>query len=349
MNELKILLVGWGYPPNIDGGLDIHVERLFNNLKKENSVNITLALPEERAPEKEDVIGLETGKGGILEKSRNMSGEVAKLAEDFDVVHTHDWFGAEAGFKSQKYSDCKWVSTIHSLNSDRGGSGDGEVEKLEKIAVKEPDKVLAVSSQLEEEIYDICGVRPAVVRNGSSKPPETGLDVKEMLGIDEDMVFFVGRHAEQKGVKSLIYGFKKYRDQGGQAKLVLGGKGHLSNSLKEFTEILNLEDYVFFEGFIPRRELGDYYSSADVFVSPSRSEPFGLTITEALECGTPVVATASGVEEILPEDSLIHVEPESDSIAEGIKKGLETDKEIKDLGRSWKDMAEDVLEVYKDV
>lgn len=344
---MKILLVGWGYPPNIDGGLDIHVERLFKNLKKEEDVSVTLALPKERAPDKENVLGLETGGGGILEKSRNMSGEVADLAEDFDVVHTHDWFGAEAGFKSQKYSDCRWISTIHSLNSDRGGTGDGEVGKLEKVAVEKPDKVLVVSSQLEKDIHERYGVRPEVVRNGGSKPPETGLDVKNKLGITEDMVFFVGRHAEQKGIKNLIYGFKKYKNQGGKAKLVIGGEGHLSDSLKEFTKILDLKDITFFEGFIPREVLGDYYTSADVFVSPSRSEPFGLTITEALECGTPVVATASGVEEILPEHSLIHVEPKSDSIAEGIKKGLETEEPIKGIERSWENMSKDILEVYR--
>ena len=50
--------------------------------------------------------------------------------------------------------------------------------------------------------------------------------------------------------------------------------------------------------FIPyqsdRRRLARYYQAADVYVHAARAETWGLTITEALACGTPVVATAVG-------------------------------------------------------
>src|SRR5262249_54733173 len=40
--------------------------------------------------------------------------------------------------------------------------------------------------------------------------------------------------------------------------------------------------------------LARYYQAADVYVHAARAEVWGLTITEALACGTPVVATAVG-------------------------------------------------------
>jgi len=40
--------------------------------------------------------------------------------------------------------------------------------------------------------------------------------------------------------------------------------------------------------------MADYYSAADVFVSTSICESFGLTVSEALACGTPIVAFAAG-------------------------------------------------------
>ncbi|MBC7649670.1 MAG: glycosyltransferase family 1 protein [Vitreoscilla sp.] len=43
-------------------------------------------------------------------------------------------------------------------------------------------------------------------------------------------------------------------------------------------------------GVLPRQELAKVYSSADVFVFPSRSETFGLVMLEAMACGTPVAA-----------------------------------------------------------
>ncbi|MFT4868308.1 MAG: putative intracellular protease/amidase, partial [Candidatus Nanohaloarchaea archaeon] len=95
----KILLVGWGYPPNIDGGLDIHVKHLFEELL-EQGIDVTLALPEQRAPDRENVISIKAGNGNMIQQARKMSAEIAEIAEDYNIVHTHDWFGAESGFKA---------------------------------------------------------------------------------------------------------------------------------------------------------------------------------------------------------------------------------------------------------
>jgi len=98
--DSKILMTGWGYPPKIDGGLDIHVKHLFEQLLS-SEIQVDLALPKDRAPEKENVIPIEVGDGDMVQQSRRLSQQVAKLAKDYDIVHTHDWFGAEAGFKKK--------------------------------------------------------------------------------------------------------------------------------------------------------------------------------------------------------------------------------------------------------
>jgi len=49
--DSKILMTGWGYPPKIDGGLDIHVKHLFEQLLS-SEIQVDLALPKDRAPEK---------------------------------------------------------------------------------------------------------------------------------------------------------------------------------------------------------------------------------------------------------------------------------------------------------
>lgn len=346
--NLEILLVGWGYPPEIDGGLDIHVYHLFQELKRKE-VEVKLALPADRAPEREEVIPVETGEGDMAWKSRQMSSKIAELAEDFDVVHTHDWFGAEAGFKAKKYSDASWISTMHSLSSNRNRSVSEDIEELEKVAVTEPDELIAVSESLSEEIKEEFKREAKVIYNGFSTPDSTGKDVKDQLGIENSMIFFVGRHAEQKGVEHLLYGFKKFLDNGGDASLVIGGDGHMRESLERFTEILGVKDQIFFTGFIPSRELGDYYREADAFVSPSINEPFGLTITEALESGTPVLATESGVNELVSGDNILEISADSDSIAQGLEKALERDFSPDYESRSWEEMCEEVLEVYREL
>lgn len=344
MNK-KILLVGWGFPPKIDGGLDIHVKHLFEELLS-RGVSVDLALPEENAPRRDNVIGLDVGEGDMVWKARDLSSKVAEIASDYDIVHTHDWFGAEAGFKARKYCNVEWVSTIHSSTAGRSRNhGEGEIRDLERLAVTEPDKCVSVSRKLSKEVKDEYNKKPEVVHNGFSQPENSGFNPKMEMDIDGDMFFFVGRHAEQKGIEHLIYGFKKYLEND-DATLVVGGDGEMKESLEKFTEMLKIEENVIFPGFIPSEELGDYYLAADVFVSPSINEPFGLTISEALESGTPVVATESGISEIVSEDMITEVEPDSDSIAKGLKQAVDTEKGFEVEGRSWAEMTDETIEVY---
>src|SRR5262249_38331750 len=47
-------------------------------------------------------------------------------------------------------------------------------------------------------------------------------------------------------------------------------------------------------GVLSGAELSDAYATADLLVAPSRSETYGMTVTEALAHGVPVLATIAG-------------------------------------------------------
>jgi hypothetical protein len=47
---MKILMIGWGFPPRIQGGLDIHVYEISKELAKSNELFLTL--PEFNCPKK---------------------------------------------------------------------------------------------------------------------------------------------------------------------------------------------------------------------------------------------------------------------------------------------------------
>jgi D-inositol-3-phosphate glycosyltransferase len=78
--------------------------------------------------------------------------------------------------------------------------------------------------------------------------------------------------------------------------------------LLSLTNDLGLEETVTFAGLV--RDSLELWRSADVYVQPSRREPFGLGVIEAMSVGTPVVTTAvGGMREIVePERNGLQVE-----------------------------------------
>ncbi len=344
----KVLLLGWGYPPNVSGGLDTALAELFEQFEIRDDIENTLVLPAEFAPEDRDnIIGVPTGEGDVRDRINRLSGDFVDYAADADIVHTNDWFGYGPGSRAQATHDVEWVTTYHSLSSDRNRQPpDREVESEQRI-VDRANHLITVSDLTRRNMQREYGGDATVIHNGFSSVDHTDRDVKAELDIDGPMLFFVGRHTHQKGLDHLVYAMDKL--QRTDVTLVLGGTGHLTDQLKKFVRLLGIEDQVEFVGYIEEDELGDYYACSDLFVSPSLSEPFGITIVEALSVGTRVVACESGAAEVLPDDCIVEVEPDSRSIADGIQQGLEMEMPIEYEERTWDEVAAEHVEFYQEI
>ncbi|MFB6191834.1 MAG: glycosyltransferase family 4 protein [Haloarculaceae archaeon] len=344
----RILMLGWGFPPNVTGGLDTAVGELFERLHPRDDLTVELVLPAEYAPADRDGIHpVPTGDGDIITRIGRLSGEFVERAADADIVHTHDWFGYNPGSRAQAEHAVEWVTTFHSLSSDRNVDPPEREVRTEQRVVNRADHLIAVSEYTRGKLAHEYGGDATVIHNGFTSVETTGRDLKAELGIDGEMLFFVGRHTDQKGIEYLLYALAELRRD--DLTLVVGGTGHLTAQLKRFVELLGIEDRVEFVGFIDESELGDYYASADLFVSPSLSEPFGITIVEALSVGTRVVATESGAAEVLPDDCVIEVEPDSASIADGIERALAIDTPIEYEERTWDQVAREHVDFYREV
>jgi glycosyltransferase involved in cell wall biosynthesis len=344
----KVLMLGWGFPPNITGGLDTVVGELYEQLEPRDDIQFELVLPDEYAPEDRDGIhGVPTGQGDIITRIGRLAGEFATIASDFDIIHTNDWFGYNPGTRAASTSDLEWVTSFHSLSQDRNVNPPEREVQTEQRLANRSDHLVAVSNFTARRVKEFYDAEASVIYNGFSSVEPTGADIKAKHGIDDKMLFFVGRHTDQKGLSYLLYALSKLRRD--DLTLVLGGTGHLTDQLKRFAELLNIDDQVIFAGFLEQAELGDYYASADLFVSPSLAEPFGITIVESLSVGTRVVACESGAAEVLPDDCVIEVEPDSESIADGINEALEMDSPIEYEERTWGDVADEHVEFYNEI
>jgi glycosyltransferase involved in cell wall biosynthesis len=107
--------------------------------------------------------------------------------------------------------------------------------------------------------------------------------VRRELGLTRTTALYVGRLAPEKGLDVLIEAAA-----GIDADIVLVGDGPERGRLT-----IAAPANVRFAGWLERDALVPWYAAADVFVLPSRSEPWGMVLNEAAAAGLPLVATAA--------------------------------------------------------
>jgi len=112
---------------------------------------------------------------------------------------------------------------------------------------------------------------------------------KKELGIKSKyIVLYVGRLVEEKGLFTLLGAFKEIKNNYDNVTLLIVGEGQLRNDLENFTGEKGI-DNVCFAGFVGNKELPRYYGIADIFVLPSRDEPWGVVVTEAMSSALPLI------------------------------------------------------------
>lgn len=124
--------------------------------------------------------------------------------------------------------------------------------------------------------------------------------VRNNYGINDNsfVVIFAGRLSEEKGIDILLDALKRIEDD--YTLLIVGSYLNDTNYIDDYQRMIqkkadDLKQKVIWTGFIKQSDIPDYYCAADVAVLPSMwDEPAGLTMIEALACGTPVITTSSG-------------------------------------------------------
>jgi glycosyltransferase involved in cell wall biosynthesis len=104
----------------------------------------------------------------------------------------------------------------------------------------------------------------------------------------------------QKGPEYFLRAARRVLELEPAAHFVLAGTGDQLPRMVEYAAELGLGHRVLFPGFVDRDRAAELYASADVFVMPSVSEPFGIVPLEAMDRGVPVIVSRqSGVSEVL--------------------------------------------------
>ncbi len=114
------------------------------------------------------------------------------------------------------------------------------------------------------------------------------------------LLLYVGRLAPEKNLHFLFRAFARSvgHAAGRDMRLVLAGTGPSEASLRAEAATLKIDHLVEFRGYVPQKNLGELYQSADAFILPSTREPWGLVALEAMLARLPVlISTQCGCAE----------------------------------------------------
>ncbi len=360
---MRVGLMTREYPPYVYGGAGVHVEYLSRELARQIEVEVHAwgevpqsspregempghaepANPNLQVQFQQPWSAISDGttakfKGALEALSLNLlqNLDLGKL----DVVHTHTWYVAMAGFLAKKLYGIPFVLTTHSLEPLRAwkaeqlGTGYALSSWMERTAILDADAVVAVSNGTKADILraypEVDPARIHVIYNGIDLAqyrytPDTSALKK--YGVDETKpyVLFVGRITRQKGVTHLVEAIR-YLPAGTQVVLCAGAPDtpDIAQEMRDKVEALRRQtplsqpaavehftpegghafatgdplgvghNIVWIEQMVTKEEAIQLYSHCAVFCCPSVYEPFGIINLEAMACGAPVVASATG-------------------------------------------------------
>lgn len=373
---MKILMIGWGFKERMTGGMDVHITHLVKNLCSLGA-EVHLFLPSSNTPDQHypgltiHSIDLDrhTYSQDILKLIKNYNDAIIKKSEslDFDMIHSHDWFGVLAAKTISKKREKPWTHTVHSLEHIRCGNDTAkktDISDIEKTGIRKSNTIITVSNLMKNEIQQLFNVNEKkinTVYNYTSELPrknQTNSKLDEFK--DCQKILCVSRLTFQKGIEHLIYSAKDILKVIPECRFIIVGDGHIRKSLEEFTKILGIYDSFRFSGFVREDELQGYYDNSDIFIMPSPIEPFGIVCLDAIDFNVPVIISENvGAKELFPDCILSHKTRSSKSITENILKLL-NDKDFSTNLKSkaknrlskidnWNDIAKKVMYIYSSV
>jgi glycosyltransferase involved in cell wall biosynthesis len=197
-------------------------------------------------------------------------------------------------------------------------------------------KIIALTP-IEVEQYESLGAkkdRIEIIPNGidhiefKNLPPRGEFRKRHGLLDNEKIVLYLGRIHQVKGIDLLVKAFSSLPQNFDKVRLIILGPDHgYLSTLRSLTKELNIDDKVLFAGPLYGRERLRAYVDAEVYVLPSVYEIFGITVLEALACGTPVIVTdRCGIADVIHGQTGLVVPYDEEQLRDAVLKLLDDDR-----------------------
>ena len=321
----------------------------------------------------------------LPELSKNMAAFIHKNKLEYDLYHGHYVDGGIVTIAVAKEMRKPAFFTAHSLGAWKKEQMGGDSKKMEekfnfKLRIKEEMRIFksvnaqSVTSRLQQEklgkLYGFKAANIRVIPPGTDihrfRPLKPG-EKKQKTSLPDKYIFCLSRIDTNKGHDLLLKAFAKVVPKVPDMHLVIGGgspqpqtrEKEVFAMMEKITRERSLQDKVLIIGYVPDEFMVPYYRQAEIFVLPSLFEPFGMTSTEAMACGVPVIASKfGGIQNVISSGKNgILVDPsDPDKFAEAMIKLIKNKNKAQTLGQngyvtiknnySWEAIAQRHIDFY---
>lgn len=279
------------------GGVEKVMEDLCLNLKKLGHTSDVCCL-NRCANSREELKPMEEHKGIKIHripyrdlKYYKVAPRVLKIIKNYDIIHIHG-----LGFFLDFLSSTKKIHGKPLILTTHGGIfHTRKLLRLKKIyfsfwtrhKLKRVDRIIAVSRN-DERLFSRISGKVRFIPNGIDYPAYSGIQRRP----EPNTLLFIGRITKNKRIDRLIGLVKELKSKGVTHTLYIAGSGsgEEKGKLENAARISGLEKHVIFLGNVSEKKKTELLSKAEIFVSASEYEGFGISVVEAMAAGVPVFA-----------------------------------------------------------
>lgn len=266
-------------------------------------------------------------------------------ANNIEIIHAHvarDYVAASVAARTA--GDVSLVLTRHVMFP---------MKSFHRFALRNVDAAIAVSAAVRDQLERVFPPRKVhVIPNGiniASLSYETkgklGREFRELHSIPESapLVVTLGELKVLKGQRDFVLAANEIVKRIPECRFVVAGLDNtldksFRRELRRLTRVFGIESNFVWLDWLD--DISPLLAAADLYVSPSHSESFGLAILDAMIAGCPVVATATGgAIELIPDPRALVPIKDPLSIADLVCWYLDNDAERIELGRSLQEVA----------
>jgi len=275
----------------------------------------------------------------------------------YDVVHVHSPLMPVLPLLALEEATSPVVGTFHTYFDSSLGFAAFRRPLQRRLAML--SAVIAVSQSTivaMERYFDADwriipnGIDTELFRHDDGPRPATMRD-------DRPVILFLGRFDPRNGLATLIDAFKRVKGRRRRAQLVVVGDGPLRHYYA--AHAWRDPDITFVGAVLNDRPA--YYANSDIYACPTTKASFGITLLEAMACGTPIVCSdILGFRDVVRHDREALMVPREDRDAlanalvhllddEALRRRLGAVGRARSLEYDWKRVATSILDVYREV